>query len=331
MKKVLVLGGSRFIGFHLLKRLFEEDCSITVFNRGVTKPPEAFPPNIKIVNGARDNYDDIKGLFSEYFDYVFDISGLTYSQVEPIVNQFNANIGHYIFCSTTHVHKFPVPVLFDETAGRFFTERTYGGEKALAEDLLLKKYIKTGWPVTIFRPHYILGPYSGLILNYIFCRLIRSKPIPIRENNISKLNPLYVNDLVNSFISVIDNENSHGAIYGVGGDEIVNQTEFINLCGEIAGKTPVIVPMQQSKYKGMSGGLKWPQNDLVVNTQKIKEELNIEFTPLKTFLSETYKWINANPGGLEYKPFRGEGFIVRNKDIPVTAKLLWRVRDIMHI
>ena len=75
MKKIALLGGSRFIGFNMLWALSKQGHDITIFNRGLTAPPDPFPEGIKFVKGDRNHPGDLKRLFDKKFDVVFDISG----------------------------------------------------------------------------------------------------------------------------------------------------------------------------------------------------------------------------------------------------------------
>ena len=50
MKKIAILGGSRFIGFHLITALHKQGYDITIFNRRLTPPPAPFPKGIKFTH-----------------------------------------------------------------------------------------------------------------------------------------------------------------------------------------------------------------------------------------------------------------------------------------
>ena len=107
MKKIALLGGSRFIGFHLLSALCQHGHDVTVFNRQLSQPPAPFPKGIRFVKGDRNHPQDLEGLFDENFDVVFDISGSKPAHVEPIVRGCRSRIGHYIFLSSGSVYKKP--------------------------------------------------------------------------------------------------------------------------------------------------------------------------------------------------------------------------------
>ena len=142
MKKIAILGGSHFIGVHLLLSLYRQGHQITLYNRNLTTPPIPYPTDIELIKGDRNKVEDLKGLFRNDFDVVFDLSGYTLKHVQPITQNYQSSIGHYIFCSTPVVYKLPTPTPYAEKDPRIFAENTYGGDKALVEEELFYQYSK---------------------------------------------------------------------------------------------------------------------------------------------------------------------------------------------
>lgn len=160
MKRIALLGGTHFIGYHLLKSLYSHGHQITIFNRGITQPPIPLPREVEVIVGNRNSPKDYQKLFCKDFDVVFGLSGYNENHILPIVRDYQSSIGHYIFCSTPIVCKKSPSGLIDEESPRDFTRNTYGGDKALAEELLLSDWKTQKWPVTIFRPNGVFGPYD---------------------------------------------------------------------------------------------------------------------------------------------------------------------------
>ena len=135
--KIFVTGCAGFIGYHLLMNLLSHGHQITIFNRGITQTPIPLPEEVEVIVGNRNCPKDYQKLFCKEFDVVFDLSGYNKSHILPIVRDYQSSIGHYIFCSTSSVYKTSTPGLLDEESPLDFTRNTYGGNKALAEELLL--------------------------------------------------------------------------------------------------------------------------------------------------------------------------------------------------
>ncbi len=330
------MGGSRFIGFHLLWTLYKQGHDITVFNRMLSTPPKRFPKGIKFIRGDRNCPEDLKRLFDKEFDVVFDISGYTQGHVAPIVQHYNSCIRHYIFLSSAGVYQKPSPNPFNEMSPRIFAENESGG-KALIEDMLLKQYHENNFPVTIFQPQGVIGPYDACLAGLIFYRLIHSLPLFIFPGVDNRVNYLFVHDLVRAFCLAMNNPNTYGSAYVVAGDDITTLHTFIELCGKVSAMTPILNYVDNPaiyenvnygrKKRHVSIGLVWSRYDQVCDNSKIKKELGINFTGIEIALKETWDWLIEKPAHLNYFALRGERYILRNRPIPVLVKAYWMLTD----
>ena len=125
-KNILILGGSRFIGYLMLTELSKEGHNITIFNRQLRIPPGPFPKTTRLVKGDRNRPEDLERLFNQSYDAVIDISGYNPSQVELIIKKYLSKIGQYIFISTSSVYKSPLLNPMTEESPRIFLKNTYG-------------------------------------------------------------------------------------------------------------------------------------------------------------------------------------------------------------
>ena len=135
--KILVLGGTYFLGIHLVNRLIERKHDITLFNRG--SRVNVFP-NLKLIKGDR-NSDDINQLRNKNFDCVIDISGYTIHHVLNMIDIVENTIPYYIFISST---------------ATFLDNDQYSKDKIACEDEIKRRYKN----YLILRPHYICGKYD---------------------------------------------------------------------------------------------------------------------------------------------------------------------------
>lgn len=332
MKNIAILGGTRFIGVHLLMALHKQGHKITLFNRILTPSPFLIPRAIRRVKGDRNNPNDLKNLFDQEFDVVFDFSGYTPFHISPIISHHQSKIKHYIFCSTSFVYKMPPPCPIDESSPRLFDKNLYGGNKALIEDMLLEQYNENAWKVTVFRPQGIFGPYDAWKAGFVIYRLVESLPIFVLSNQNTRFNPLFVEDLVSACIKAMNNPISYGKIYGVAGDDDPTAQEFIEICGNISAYKPNIQFVEgQDLYLKNKYRIKWYDHNLVTDNQRIKEDLHITFTPLHTGLSKTYSWLQDNTHYLKNYAMPGEKYLLKDKPIPNRLKLIWVARDTIQL
>jgi len=330
-KRIALLGGSRFIGVYLIQALCQQGHKVTIYNRNFTRSPVPYPKGTQLIKGDRNNPEDLRRLFDKDFDVVFDISGYTPKHVEPIALKYRSRIGHYIFCSTPSFYKVPPPSPLNENVPRIFDENTYGGDKALVEDLLLNHHKENQWPITIFRPSGVFGPYGASQVGFVFYRLINSLPILILPKNDFRANLLFVEDLVTAFLSAMNNPISYGKIYGLAGDDITSPLEFIELCGKICTYSPILHFINNPDlYKGFDVGFSFaPSYNFVTDCRKVKSELGMEFTTLDEAVNKTFLWVKENPSHLKHYAFREERYVLNNLSIPMCTKGYFKGVDLI--
>jgi hypothetical protein len=125
----------------------------------------------------------------------------------------------------------------------------------------------------------------------------------------------------------MNNENSHGQIYGIAGDEVSSELDFIKICGEICSHDPEIHLVEDLGYEGVQLVHPWAKGDLVIDSTKVKTDLALNFTLLKTALSITYSWLTLHPEHFGRPSFRGQRYVLFKRPIPEYVKIGWRLID----
>ncbi len=158
--KVLILGGTGFIGPHFVEDLAKNKHKVTLFNRG-KRDPEAREGVEQLIG---DRNGDINALKDRDWDVVIDNSGYTPKQVRATAELLKGHVKQYIFISSVAVYadfktkgldeNSPLAVLADPTTNDV-TGETYGGLKVLCEKVVEETY---GKDATVIRPSYICGP-----------------------------------------------------------------------------------------------------------------------------------------------------------------------------
>ncbi|TET33971.1 MAG: epimerase [Anaerolineales bacterium] len=159
---ILVLGGTKFVGRHIVRTALDQKHQVTLFNRGQTNP-DLFPEVEKLV-GDRDG--DLAPLRGRTWDAVIDTCGYVPRIVRNSARVLSNQTDLYVFISTISVFaSFEkeglseddlVGSLADETVEEI-TSDTYGPLKALCEaatqDEIPGKSL-------IIRPGLIVGPHD---------------------------------------------------------------------------------------------------------------------------------------------------------------------------
>ena len=164
--KILVLGGTVFLGRALVEAALARAHEVTLFNRGQHNP-ELFP-QVEKVRGDRDPAagSGLAALQGRRWDAVIDPSGYVPRVVGASAEALRDSVEHYTFISSISVYRdfkianadesYPVGTLADESVEQISGE-TYGPLKALCERTVSGLY---GERALNIRPGLIVGPHD---------------------------------------------------------------------------------------------------------------------------------------------------------------------------
>jgi 2'-hydroxyisoflavone reductase len=157
---ILVLGGTGFLGPHMVREALRRGHSVTLFNRGRTN--NALFPDLETIKGDRNN--GLDGLEGRKWDAVVDNSGYVPRHVKDSARLLAPNCDRYLYISTVAVYAdfskaidedSPLAQIDDETIEEV-TRQTYGPLKALCEKRAAAQIDAD--KLTILRPTYVCGP-----------------------------------------------------------------------------------------------------------------------------------------------------------------------------
>ncbi len=158
--RYLILGGTKFVGRHIVEAAVARGHEVTLFHRGQTNP-DAFP-YLEHVFGDRDG--GLDALADRDFDRVVDVSGYIPRVVGDSARFFADRTHHYTFISSESVYADLTEIGVDENGAlakledettEEITDQTYGGLKVLCEKAVEDVY---GRRSLIVRPGYVVGP-----------------------------------------------------------------------------------------------------------------------------------------------------------------------------
>jgi 2'-hydroxyisoflavone reductase len=158
MKRILVLGGTRFLGRAVVEAALARDHTVTLFNRGQTNP-DLFPTAEKL---RGDRSADMSALDGRSWDVVVDVAAYFPRTVELAVQQL-ADVGRYIFVSSVSVYADQSVPQFEDSAVEQLvdpddaSDDSYGARKAVCETIVQEAFAERA---TIVRPGLIVGPHD---------------------------------------------------------------------------------------------------------------------------------------------------------------------------
>lgn len=244
MKRVLVLGGTGFVGRILSEKLAQSENKTTLFNRGKRNPD--ILPELERITGDR-NTDDIKKISGNDWDVVIDFSGMQPGNIDTILNLLKGKIGRYIFISTASVFPFDdgikLPVTEEQETLPCSKEEYespdilsfYGQKKAEIERLLLSAEWLDG---IIFRPGLIYGRYDPSDRFYYWLyHAKKQNEILIPEEGKAKGTNTFSEDFANVLYSAIDIP-SHRKLYNAVTHDPVTIKEYLEIAVHLLGTKP---------------------------------------------------------------------------------------------
>jgi nucleoside-diphosphate-sugar epimerase len=229
--RILIMGGTRFIGVYLTKILVEQGHKVVLFNRGKKPAPIE---GIQQIHGDRTDPVQLKEkLTNEHFDAVFDNNGRELSDTQPLAEIFQDKVQHFVYVSSAGVYlkSDQMPHIEGDAVdpksrhkGKFETE----------------SYLeKSGIPWTSVRPTYIYGPQNYNDLEaWFFDRIVNDRPIPIPSHGQHFTQFGHVQDLARAMAAILGNCKAVGQIYNVSDTRFVTFDGLAKACAVAAGKSP---------------------------------------------------------------------------------------------
>ena len=268
-RRILVTGGSGFIGSALVTALVKDGNAVRVLDdnsRGAPRRLTDVQQDIEFiagdirdaaaVQGAVRGMDEVHHLAfvngTEFFysapEFVLDVG------VKGMVNVIDAcrsaGVGHLVLASSSEVYQTPPQVPTDETAPLVVPDPTnarysYGGGKIISELMVINYGRKFFERVLIFRPHNVYGPDMGFehVIPQFAMRLKRAAalhtsgkvPFEIQGDGRQTRSFCHVDDLV-SGVMVMRAKGEHLGIYHVGTTEEVTIAEIARRVAAHAGR-----------------------------------------------------------------------------------------------
>ena len=159
--RILILGGTRFIGVHMTELALKRGHEVTLFNRGKSNP--ALFPRVRHLQGDRNG--ELETLKGSSWDAVIDDSGYVPRHVRLSAELLAPHVQRYVFISSISAYaSFAKPLDEDSPLAQLadssiekVTNDTYGPLKALCE-----RAVETALPhrALILRPHIVVGPHD---------------------------------------------------------------------------------------------------------------------------------------------------------------------------
>jgi len=236
-QNIVILGGTGFIGSHLVPRLQAEGHSITVLSRNREKHRElGVLPRVRVVSADvldgdqlrrhLDGADAAINLIGILNERGSDGSGFRKAHVEVTETLIAA-------CQAARVPRLLQMSALRAGEGESHYLRTRGEAEARV------KSSRLAW--TIFRPSVVFGPGDGLF--YRFASLLRMTPVLPLARADAKFTPVYVGDVAQAFTRAIAHPLAAGRTYELFGPDVITLRAIVEWTAELIGKRRWIIAL----------------------------------------------------------------------------------------
>ena len=302
-EKILVLGGSYFVGKKIVEYLAEKEYEVTVLNRG-TKPVSA--KNATQLCCDRNDAAGMKDVLAgKLFDYVIDVSWQDVSWVKHLCNALDfTSVKRLVFISSSAVYDvehLQTPFAEEDTLAENKYWTFYGKGKIDAEKYYAEFLQDKSTNLVIVRPPYIYGEYNyAQRESLIFRQLVEDKPVVIPKSN-PKLQFIYTEDLAAIIDCLLKNDTGKEYICNVGNRKAVTSREWVEACALAAGKQADIMEIDYAELdKNVRDFYPFFDYDNVLDVSKINE-LICQETDFKEGLKKSYAWFLENRENIVFK------------------------------
>ena len=221
------MGGTRFIGKSLIKKLLEQNHQITVFTRGQNPVPKG----VLHLKGDRKSKQSLDQLTGKKYEVIIDSSGRELDDTRNVISITGKPSHRFIYISSAGVYENNGIFPLNEKSPIDLKSRHIG--KAHTENWLKEEKI----PFTSFRPTYIYGPGNyNPIESWFFDRIINSKiiPMPSEGKTITQLG--HVSDLTDAMVISLNKDIAINKIYNCSGSSGITLESLIYLCAKVCKK-----------------------------------------------------------------------------------------------
>ena len=298
MKKILVIGGTGFIGYHFIKKAKKKKFQITSIS--LKKPSESrFHSKVKYIQADISNFNNLKKKLPTEFDYVLNAGGYGAHPSfgkdgdKLIKAHFLGLINILQVVSIKKVKKF-VQIGSSAEYGKAksplteelknYPETPYAIAKLSCTTLLRSLYNSIKLPSTTLRLFQVYGPKQGTnrILPFLIKNCLKNKKFLTTQGK-QFCDFCYVDDVVNAIFKTLKSKKTDGEIINIGIGKPIQIKKLISLIVKKIGKgIPVIGGLNYKKGVNMKS---YP------SIKKAKKKLN--WTPKVDLIEGLNKTIKS--------------------------------------
>lgn len=256
--RVLLIGGTRFVGYQLAWRLLAGGHRLTLLNRGTR--PDPFGPRVERLVADRTGPDFAQVLLGREFDAVVDLACFNEADALGAIATLGDRVGHYVQISTGQVYLVrvdaPRPSRETDYDGPTIPEPTdpadrpdwlYGMDKRRAEEALASAWESSRFPSTRLRLPMVHGglDYYRRLESYLV-RLLDGGPVILPEGGGHPTRHVDAGAVVRLIAAILGDPRTFGQAYNLAQNETPTLRELVALMAQLVGSPDRAVSVEAS-------------------------------------------------------------------------------------
>ncbi|HEY7123834.1 MAG TPA: NAD-dependent epimerase/dehydratase family protein [Ktedonobacterales bacterium] len=302
--RVLIIGGTRFVGYQLVWRLLAGGHQITLLNRG--QQPDPFGERVGRLIADRTTPDFERVLADLTYDAAVDFAAYTGDDARRSVAKLaHGRVGHYLYISTGQVYlvregcpqpskesDYDGPVMPEPADPQDLNDWRYGIGKRDGEDMLESVWELARFPATRLRLPIVNGErdFSRRLESYLW-RVLDGGPVLLPDGGANILRHVYSGSVVTAIAAMLGQPATFGQAYNLAQDETPTLAELVALLADLLGAPTRTVSVKSAALAAngltpkaispLSG--RWMS---YLDPAKAKAELGFQHEPLRSYLGK---------------------------------------------
>lgn len=328
--RVLIIGGTRFVGYLLAWRLLAQGEQVTLLNRGTL--PDPFGDRVERLRGDRTT-NLARLVAGREFDAVVDFAAFTGEDARGAVESLSGRVGHYVFISTGQVYlvkeRFKLPAREEDYAGavaprpedpREVPGWEYGVGKRAAEEVLEAAWQESRFPSTRIRIPMVNGErdYYRRVESYLW-RLLDGGPVLLPGGGQNPCCHVYGAEVARAVAAILADSHTYGQAYNLSQEEEVPLRTLVGLLADQLGAPHRFADVAEARLaqEGLqprdispfSG--RWMSR---LDASRARRQLGFRHQPLEQYLGKMVASFLAHP-----PPDRPEDYRHRALELEIAA------------